>query len=291
MELFGKNVLIRAKGCSYGNSTPDDIPPMVNLYVKVTNRCNASCRFCCNTKHSYNREFNIDKLFCVIDEVRHQNIRVNRINITGGEPSMEAGFVERILKKMEEKPYLDIPLQLNTNGLSSEAYTLMRHPRWDAISLSLHHYRKEVLANIYGTEVSKTTINVEGIDRQILSCSCNLIRGYIDCEEEITKMMDYVISLRIHNMGFVVLMPSNQYCKTHYIGYKDINMLSISGIIKTKEQKNGNYCCCENYLYRNNYGALDVYIRQTTDPQYCSSSLLFDGMYLRQGFHDDNIIY
>jgi hypothetical protein len=36
---------------------------------------------------------------------------------------------------------------------------------------------------------------------------------------------------------------------------------------------------------------LEIYMRNYCNFHYCESSLLYDGAYLRQGFHDDNIIY
>lgn len=291
MKLFGKEVLLRETGCSLLGMYPSLVAPMVNLYVKVTSRCNASCRFCCNTEHSSRNVFDIQKLFHVIDEVHAKGVKLNRVSITGGEPSMLMDIVWQILNKMNERSYMHIPIQLNTNGLSDDAHILMRNPRWDFISLSIHHYDTSVMAEIYGLKNTPVTVCLDAIDRQVLSCSCNLIKGYIDCAEEAQKMMDYVISLGVRTMGFVSLMPSNQYCKEHFVSYDDVDFLSINGIMKTKGRTNGTHCRCENYLYRNDKGALDVYIRQNMEPSYCASSLVYDGAYLRQGFHENNIIY
>jgi hypothetical protein len=32
-------------------------------------------------------------------------------------------------------------------------------------------------------------------------------------------------------------------------------------------------------------------MRNYMNPNYCESSVVFDGQHLRQGFHDNNIIY
>lgn len=53
----------------------------------------------------------------------------------------------------------------------------------------------------------------------------------------------------------------------------------------------GKDCKCSNYLYNNGGQVLEVYMRHYANYQYCESSLLYDGQHLRQGFHDDNIIY
>lgn len=38
-------------------------------------------------------------------------------------------------------------------------------------------------------------------------------------------------------------------------------------------------------------GLLEVYMRHNANYLYCESSLLHDGRHLRQGLHNDNIIY
>ena len=74
-QLFGRNILIKRVGCGNGDSMGAPIPPSLNLFVKVTNGCNANCLFCSNAGHTQERhQFDVDKLFACIDEILNQRI-------------------------------------------------------------------------------------------------------------------------------------------------------------------------------------------------------------------------
>ena len=146
-RLFGRNILIKRVGCGNGDSTGTPIPPSLNLFVKVTNGCNAKCPFCSNAGHTQDRHlFDVDKLFACIDEILNQRIILNRLNITGGEPSIVPETVNRIIERLNASPdYQRIHLHLNTNGLLPKSQEMMRIARFDSISISMHHYDMSVL--------------------------------------------------------------------------------------------------------------------------------------------------
>lgn len=292
IRLFGNNVSIKSWGCSYGSQPPTWIPPSVNLFVKVTNGCNARCAFCSNAGcYSINTEFDYEKLWRVVDELRVNKILINRINITGGEPAIVPLVVNHILEQASAKGYEDIHLHLNTNGLLPASQTLMCHRRWNSISMSLHHYDKDFLSAIYGTRIPDEAFCFNGVNLNIVNASCNLIRGYIDSDCEVEKMLRFAISLGLPRLGFVALMKVNDYCREHYVDFDEINFEAIPHLYFTESRNRGADCKCSNYLYNHNGKILEVYMRNYANPNYCESSLMFDGQYLRQGFHDDNIIY
>ncbi|MCD8292110.1 MAG: radical SAM protein [Prevotella sp.] len=319
MPLSKKEILVRKNGCNINGGLTPSLDPSVNIYVKVTDHCNATCPFCCREMDDWHigkamseteqkaktgarcmdeNHFDVDKLFKAIEDILRSKIKVNRVCVTGGEPSMALDIVNHILKNFDIPPFNRIHLQLNTNGLSNNAQELMHNPRWDTISVSMHHYNPTMLAEIYGLshkvykEIHNTCMpSFNGVNRCVLNLSCNLIKGYVDSPAEVQKMMDFAISQQIYVIGFVGLMPSNSFCRTHYVDYRSLDMESIPDIIKTKTKENGIHCSCSNFLYRNESGMLDVYMRCNYEPNYCASSLVYDGHFLRQGFHTDNIIF
>lgn len=258
----------------------------------MTDCCNARCAFCSNGGCHKNIEaFNHVKLWEVIDELREKDIIINRINITGGEPSVASEIVNQILATASTEQYLNIHLHLNTNGLVPASQDMMRQPRWDSISMSLHHYDRDKLSEIYGVSISEKALEFEDIDLERVNASCNLIRGFIDKPAEVENMMKFAIALRLPRLGFVALMKVNDYCKKHYVDFDEINFTNIPHLYFTESRNRGADCKCSNYLYNHNGRILEVYMRNYSNPNYCESSLLYDGQYLRQGFHDDNIIY
>ncbi|MDE6535225.1 MAG: radical SAM protein [Muribaculaceae bacterium] len=278
--------------CAYGHCQPQPIPKAVNLFVKVTDCCNARCKFCSNGQsHSAISKFNHVKLWEVVDELRNKGIIINRINITGGEPSVASDTVNQILEKAASEPYHNIHLHLNTNGLLPASQEMMRLARWNSISMSLHHYDRSKLSEIYGVSLSDKALEFDNIDLQKVNASCNLVRGYIDNPAEVENMMKFAISLKLLRLGFVALMKVNDYCRERYVDFDEINFTYIPHLYFTESRNRGTDCKCSNYLYNHNGKILEVYMRNYANPNYCESSLLYDGQYLRQGFHDDNIIY
>lgn len=268
------------------------IVPSVNLFVKVTKGCNAHCKFCSNANSTdASSVFNIPKLITVIKELKGNGICINRINITGGEPSVVSPLIYKILDTVEENSFDDIHLHLNTNGLLPQSQEMMRHPRWDSISMSLHHYDVSKLSELYGCRIPEKAFDFEGIDLQKVNSSCNLVKGYIDNAEEAHKMLDFNLDLGIPRVGFVALMKVNDYCWEHFVDLEDIHLDSIPNVYFTKSMNRGSDCKCSNYLYNRDLKILEIYMRNYANPNYCESSLVYDGEYLRQGFHQDNIIY
>ena len=248
--------------------------------------------FCSNANSTnVTTTFNIPKLMAVVEELKEKGICVNRMNITGGEPSVVSSLVYAILDAVDDKGFDDIHLHLNTNGLLPQSQDFMRHPRWDSISMSLHHYDLARLSDLYGCRISEKAFDFEGIDMQKLNSSCNLIKGYIDNAEEARKMLDFNLDLGIPRIGFVALMKVNDYCRKHFIDLEDIHLESIPHVYFTKSMNRGTDCKCSNYLYNRNLKILEIYMRNYANPNYCESSLVYDGEYLRQGFHQNNIIY
>ena len=292
VDFYGKQIAVKEFDCSLGTLNPERISPFVNLFVKVTNGCNARCLFCSNAdaKPTY-KTFDIDKLEDIVLKLKEQSIKVNRLNITGGEPSVVSPLVDNILQRMEGKVFDDIHLHLNTNGLLPQSQELMRHPRWDSISMSLHHYDIDKLSELYGCKIHEDAFKFEEVNKQKLNVSCNLIKGYIDNPEEAHKMLDFALELGIPRIGFVALMKVNDYCKERFIDLEDIHIDTIPHVYFTKSMNRGKDCKCSNYLYNKDLKILEIYMRNYANPQYCESSLMFDGEYLRQGFHDNNIIY
>jgi len=292
MDIFGKEILVKKLGCNVMGESGKPIPPSVNLFVKVTKGCNASCLFCSNADSlDSNGKFNVDKLFEIINEVQQKNILVNRVNITGGEPSVVSDLVIDVLNRSEESDFKDIHFHLNTNGLLPQSQQLMSHERWNSISMSLHHYDINTLSDLYGIRISENAFLFDNIDKRKLNVSCNLIRGYIDSEEEVHKMLDYTLSLGIYRIGFVALMKVNDYCKKHFVDLNEIHITEIPHVYYTRSMDRGGDCKCSNYLYNKGLSILEIYMRNYMNPHYCESSLVYDGHFLRQGFQQDNIIY
>ena len=212
-RVFNIPIKIKDKDCNFNGKEGGFISPSVNLFVKVTDKCNANCLFCSNKSSVCANKFNIDKFRLCIDEIRNNFIKINKINITGGEPSTSIELTEKILTIIPD----NIHVHLNTNGLLNESQYLMKNDRWDSISISLHHYDKEKLSELYHTKISDDALQFIDLPMYKINASCNLIKGYIDSYSEIEKMLNFAISKNIRRIGFVSLMKLNYFFKNNYI--------------------------------------------------------------------------
>lgn len=290
--IFNKEVQIKQFGCNYSDTNGIKIPPSVNIFVKVTNGCNAKCKFCSNSsKQPTTTKFDLPKLITIIKEFQNKGIKINRVSITGGEPSLVPDTVSNILNEFSKAENQYIHLHLNTNGVYEQAKLLMQNTRWNSISISIHHYNLEKLSEIYGFPISNKTLVFEKVNKEIINVSCNLIKGLIDRSEEVHKMLDFAIELGFPRIGFVSLMKINQYSKNNYIDFDSISFESIPHVYFTKSMNRGQDCKCSNYLYAKELKILEIYGRNYINYKNSESSFVYDGQNLIQGFHDDNIIY
>lgn len=260
MQLFGKDIVLADRLCMQIHN-PLAVSPFVNLYVKITDGCNATCPFCCNgIVHAASvHPFKADKLFDIIHEISDNGIKLNRICLTGGEPSLCPKIVLDLLQGIAESEECAFTqVQLNTNGLTKESIDLMHHPRLDSISLSLHHYDRDKLSELYGRRITFNPLEgIKGMSNK-LNISCNLIKGYIDYPKEIERMIQFADSFGVKTVGFVSLMRKNNYCEERFIDFRQIDLSTIPSLILSSERALLNICGCKNYLYMGECNPIDV---------------------------------
>lgn len=292
IDVNGKKIDVKEYGCSMPGISRGRIPHSVNIFTKVTAGCQARCPFCSNAGTvPLRKPFDIGKLSAFVTELMENGVLVNKVNITGGEPSIVPDLVGSILDEFSTDRLRGIHMHLNTNGLSRESRSLMRHPRWNSISVSLHHYDKARLSELYGFEVTEEAMAFDGMDQEKMNASCNLIRGYVDSADEVHRMLDFAVDAGIKRIGFVSLMKVNPWCADHFVDFNEIDIESIPHVYFTNRMDRGADCCCSNYLYNRNLKVLEIYHRNYANFRYCESSLVYDGAYFRQGFHDENIVW
>ena len=294
---FLRPIELRQYDCASPAHEPVSVSPFVNIYAKVTAGCNARCPFCCNASMPpEGPEWYVDKLFEIIREFEGRGIRVTRLMVTGGEPALVPDRVEKIVSRLEETEFYHIHTQLNTNGLLPASQDIMRYQRWDYISVSMHHYDLSRLSELYGTVIPADALDFCGIDRRKMNVSCNLIDGYIDSPEEAHKMIENTARLGIPRLGFIALLPMNQWCRDNFVPLSDIGLEQMHDLTPTFHKWDQlaaapePLCECRNFLYGTTKQMLDIYIRYKPNPDYCPSLLSYDGQHLHQGFGNDNII-
>jgi molybdenum cofactor biosynthesis enzyme MoaA len=293
MEIFGQEVKLRSHYCKYfeGDAKPVD-SPYVLLYVKFKG-CNANCMFCEYQDDA--QKFNGKKYFEIIEELKNK-VFIKKIAFSGGEPTLHLKELKSILRKTRNiLPYTSIVL--NTNGVNLTEVFEDRDliAVIDNISISRHHYDDKINNEIFQTETisSKDLTKLrKNIRRKgLFHLSCNLIKGYIDNKEEVYNYLEYANSMKIKSVGFISLMPINEFCKANFADFNKLDLLNENFRI-IKEWNYEDICKCYNYIYipKDYKRIIHVYHKNTYHPTDININLSFDGETLRNGFNG-KIIY
>lgn len=286
MIVFGKEIKTRTHSCSFNNEPVCAIKPYINLYIRLTNGCQASCKFC--EYHSQDKQtFDLKKFEKTLYHLKENNIRINKINFTGGEPTLDLNILS-IIYSIIKKTYPHVELTINTNGYKIDE--IFENFYFEYYALSRHHYDDNKNKEIFGVNVpSFNDIKKYSLNDNI-HLRCNLIKGYIDSKEEVVNYIEKFANIGIMDFGFVSLMQLNKYCIDNFINY-NITQFNTVKDMKLNFQQKTEGCSCKNYLYSTKNGNLvQLYSRFNEDYINQYNTLVFDVNKLTSGFGGEIII-
>lgn len=284
ITLFNKELAIKENYCSFLYYNPVKITtPYINLYVKLSNVCNAKCNFCEFNGPDKN-SFDIYKFYFVINEI-NKNIKINKISFTGGEPTLQLPNLKNCLKIIKDINN-DIFTIINTNGIHLKE--LDNIPDLvNSIALSRHHYDDDLNYEIFKTKTIPSNNDINNFkNKNLLHLSCNLIKNYIDTNSKCYDYINFYSKMNILDFGFVSLMHVNDFCKNNHINFKDLNLQNNDNVYLNKTWNNEKSCSCNNFLVSNEEGIISkVYARYYSNRSpTCDNTLVYDNGVLTQGF-------
>ena len=288
VSIFNKEIQVRDHYCQLDSNPPTNVrEPYINVYVNITNICNAKCKFCSNECNKNNiSAFDFEKFKKALKEI-NETINIHKVSFTGGEPTICIETLKKCLKFTKELNN-NIFTVINTNGYRlkelSEVIDYI-----DSIALSRHHYDDVINQQIFGlTKVPDETTILNFANKSKLHLSCNLIKDYICNSEEVVKYLEWASKMNCLDIGFVSLMPANEYCKEQFVDFNELNFEQIPDVFITKNWNYENLCRCRNYIYMaDNAEIVEVYSRYYKNPSYSGNALIFDGQNIRLGFNGD----
>lgn len=276
VELFGKQVDIKSHLCSRNKDDFYPCDPKIALYIKITDSCNASCEFCSNRNIRDNGKLDMNKLEYV---TRHllDNGYLHSINITGGEPMLEFESLNEVINLIIS---IDpsIKISFNTNGINFEKILdLDEIDKIYNIHLSRHHYDDKVNNSIFGFDTigsdKLSEIQKELCNKKLLVVNCLLMKKYINSKKEVKRMLDSVAEADISKVGFVSLMPFNDFARDNFISFRDIFNELDEDFLFTNGYYNREYCECQDGIYLANNGKLMEFYGRMTNTKSCDYAL------------------
>lgn len=272
-KIFGKCISIKFNDCISNGNPQSFHEKALTLYIHINKICNAQCKFCNIYKQCAHKVgFDICKLSEVLIELERVN-KLGRIAITGGETFLDIELLDDVLltiKNIIKNPIVTI----NTNA--SMLYKLSQLKNIDILTeirISRHHYLDEKNNEVFGIKCATLSDISESIKKygDIIKLNCNLIKGYIDDVSQIKKYLDTVSSIGISEVGFVGLMPFNQYCIKHHVDYSNFNF--SDNFLRVRNLNDRNICKCDNLLYFSpeTCKIMQIYFRQVLELKctYC----------------------
>ena len=291
IKLFEKDVTLADHHCNFNDTNGQKIKePYINLYVKITDVCQAKCEFCefCKDEGTV---FDYYKFLYTFVRLNSQ-IKINKVSFTGGEPTLKIDLLNKLLKEVKEiNP--EIFTVVNTNGYK---FTQINPDYVDSIALSRHHAEDHKNAEIFKTKFVPSWSDINSYKhKEKLHLSCNLIKGYVDSKDECYEHIIFYGGIGITDIGFVSLMGVNQYAKDHFIDFDEVQLDKMKNTLKSqawaKNYDNKTVCKCSNYLTYNSRGDIvKSYARYYVDRTECKSILVYQENKLRAGFDGEIIV-
>lgn len=273
IELFGEKVPVKNYLCT---NDPDHLIKgeyRFNLYIKITDYCNAKCQFCSNQDSIPHQEkIDLHQLELVLQELKRKQL-LGRVSITGGEPFLHVKRLNLILNKVFEV-LPDACVTINTNGIHfGRIHELDTLSLLEGIHISRHHYDDVINDHIFG--VKTATLNeiktlYDCVDHpKLIRLNCLLINGYIDRLKEVKKYLEEASKVGVFRVGFVSLMPTNSYCRENYINFNTIFQNLPFDFFSTNHFYDSSICECCNGIYLGENGNLVEYYARMTKQLHC----------------------
>ena len=272
IELFGKKVEIKNSECTKNNDKPTSGHMMLDLYIKITDLCNANCSVCSNRGNEKKTEIDYEKLKYVIKYLESQH-RVNRIAITGGEPFLDMDRLNKVLNVVFEAKK-DAFVTINTNGFRiKESEFLDNISKVGGIHISRHHYIDSINNKFFGIETAsiddiKYAIN-SNYNPKLFRLNCLLMKSYINDIKGVRKYLDMAAELGIRQVGFVSLMPCNEISKEEFIDFNDVFSNAPDRFQIISKTNDLDICECINGVYISKNGRLVPYYARMTKELNC----------------------
>lgn len=288
-DFNGTKLNLKDTLCSLWDEEPIKTYPQTNLYIRITNTCNARCKFC--EYHGKEAKFSLSRLERALKQLKEHDI-IYKIQITGGEPTLDKDRLSEVISLVRQYLYKDKHfIGINSNGYDLSAILDIKDTI-DNIAISRHHYDDTINRDIFGTDKVPTTEEltqfIKDMTPEKVHFSCNLMRSYIGNIDEIKRYLDYCIKIGCIDVGFVTLMPINEVAKQQQILFDNCGIEEDDLFYKYRQfTKCGNCCRCANYLYTSPrlFGMIDLYGRFVSQPDNTTGLISFDGENLREGFN------
>ena len=185
VTLFDRPIIVYDESCC-SDST------MRTLYIEVNNVCNASCSFgCSRSTNSPVNYVDISRLYPVLETLIGAEC-IDKVAITGGEPTLLHNFNELLECLSVFKPNLK-HVSFTTNGSTlPKRIGLLDHSCIDYLNVSRHHFDDNVNDTIFGLQTITGTMlsDIMDMSRLPLRLNCTITENLYE-KEDVLRYIDH----------------------------------------------------------------------------------------------------
>lgn len=272
IELFGKKVDVRNRPCVVNGIKHDIKTTKLDLYIKVSDLCNAHCSVCSNRGCEKASEIDYKKLEYVIKYLDEKG-RIGRIAITGGEPFLDLDRLNKVLNIVfKAKP--DAYVTINTNGFRIKNSLLLDSiSKVGGIHISRHHYRDSINNKFFGIDTASRddirSVVVDSNNPSLIRVNCLLMKNYIHTIKDVERYLEMAAVLGVNHCGFISLMPCNDESLNEYIDFNDVFKDVPDRFQIVSSTNDLDICECTNGVYVANNGRVMPFYARSTKKMDC----------------------
>lgn len=187
------------------------------LYIEVNNICNAKCSFGCSRHLTQPvNQIDIKSIFDVIDELTTKHA-IDKIAITGGEPTLLNNFSELLSIIEIFKPILS-HVSLTTNATTLfKNIELLNNSCIDYLNISRHHYDDLINNSIFGVhtlssyELKSCIKSINAKMRFNCTLDASNKRYGLHSSSDLITYIKYAANIGINNILFRQNYNTTQY--------------------------------------------------------------------------------
>jgi pyruvate-formate lyase-activating enzyme len=208
------SIALNKKSCVCNPNNPCSGKYGKTLDLKLTNKCNGKCPFCIEQGGYAPKELDDPKKMA--DIINAKDIKT--LLVLGGEPLLYPKIIELLSYIRKD---LDIFMTTNGSLLTPELGKALS-PYLKGMNISLHHSTSSKNMELTKVELPEEgailykAIHAFGVDK--VRINCNLVKGYVDSDAEVKKMIELCKKMGIKRIRFAEL----QNCPAMYVDARTI---------------------------------------------------------------------
>ena len=294
IEVLGVPVRARSYGCGMNGGPLRPVEGRLKLQLTIvpSSFCMAACPFCIAAPHDRRDAIDLNRLESMLVRLKDEGV-VRGVSVTGGEPFMDVGRVDRIVSMVFGIFGYNMEITLDTNGCGIERLGEIRElSHVDTVHVSRHHYDDAVNFRLFGTRAVPDAATLrramgEISYRDLFVMNCMLLKDYIGTPEEARRYMDFAIQTGAGKVAFITGMPVNAYMARQRVDYRDVLRPDDPSLLFTRRFDDCEWCRCQDGVYCSSAGMMEFYGRSTDSRacDYCRGLVIGPDNRLRTGFN------